>query len=152
MGVVLRNLQKVVPLRRARLRKDVDTLRHILGIQKFDLAVICVDNDRIQQINNKYRKKNVPTDVLSFPFYEVRFVLWPALITQSNVATDSPTWNVFGSRTYGPVSCLAPITEMSWTWGTFSWGSSLWRTNARRNRWICTELSLWVPRVLFDPW
>lgn len=70
MGVVLRNLQKVVPIRRARLRKDVDTLRHILGIQKFDLGVICVDNQRIQQINNIYRKKNMPTDVLSFPFYE----------------------------------------------------------------------------------
>uniref|UniRef100_A0A3Q3JYJ5 Uncharacterized protein n=1 Tax=Monopterus albus TaxID=43700 RepID=A0A3Q3JYJ5_MONAL len=70
MGVVLRNLQKVVPVRRARLRKDVDTLRHILGIQKFDLGIICVDNHRIQQINNIYRKKNTPTDVLSFPFYE----------------------------------------------------------------------------------
>ncbi|XP_008300347.1 endoribonuclease YbeY [Stegastes partitus] len=70
MGVVLRNLQKVVPLRRARLRRDVDTLRHILGIQKFDLGIICVDNHRIQQINNIYRKKNLPTDVLSFPFHE----------------------------------------------------------------------------------
>ncbi|XP_054471892.1 endoribonuclease YbeY isoform X2 [Anoplopoma fimbria] len=70
MGVVLRNLQKVVPLRRARLRKDVDTLRHILGIHKFDLGIVCVDNHRIQQINKIYRKKNVPTDVLSFPFYE----------------------------------------------------------------------------------
>ncbi|XP_071396588.1 endoribonuclease YbeY-like isoform X4 [Centroberyx affinis] len=71
MGVVLRNLQRVVPLRRARLRKDVDTLRHILGIQKFDLGIICVDNRKIQNINNIYRKKNMPTDVLSFPFYEV---------------------------------------------------------------------------------
>lgn len=71
MGVVLRNLQKVVPLRRARLRRDVDTLRHILGVQKFDLGIICVDNRRIQLINNIYKKKNVPTDVLSFPFYEV---------------------------------------------------------------------------------
>ncbi|XP_060909883.1 endoribonuclease YbeY-like [Labrus mixtus] len=70
MGVVLRNLQKVVPLRRARLRRDVDMLRHILGVQKFDLGIICVDNQRMQQINNTYRKKNVSTDVLSFPFYE----------------------------------------------------------------------------------
>ncbi|XP_046902736.1 endoribonuclease YbeY isoform X2 [Hypomesus transpacificus] len=70
MGVVLRNLQKVVPLRRATLRKDVDTLRHILGLQKFDIGIICVDNRRIQRINNIYRKKNTPTDVLSFPFYE----------------------------------------------------------------------------------
>lgn len=84
MGVVLRNLQKVVPLRRARLRKDVDTLRHILGIQKFDLGVICVDNHRIQQINNTYRKKNVPTDVLSFPFYEVTL----SMIAYQNIITN----------------------------------------------------------------
>lgn len=71
MGLLLRNLQTVVPLRRARLRRDVDTLMHIVGVRKFDLGVICVDNRRIQQINNTYRKKNVPTDVLSFPFYEV---------------------------------------------------------------------------------
>ncbi|XP_057708817.1 endoribonuclease YbeY-like isoform X3 [Corythoichthys intestinalis] len=70
MGVVVRNLQKVVPLRRARLRKDVNTLRHILGIQKFDLGVICVDNRRMQHINNIYRKKDEPTDVLSFLFHE----------------------------------------------------------------------------------
>lgn len=75
MGVVLRNLQKVVPLRRARLRGDVETLRHILGIQKFDLGIICVDNYRMQQINNTYRKKNMPTDVLSFPFHEVNMTI-----------------------------------------------------------------------------
>ncbi|XP_076016656.1 endoribonuclease YbeY [Genypterus blacodes] len=70
MGLVLRNLQKVVPIRRARLRRDVDTLRHILGIQKFDLGIICVDNRRIQELNQLYRKKNSPTDVLSFAFHE----------------------------------------------------------------------------------
>ncbi|XP_026128394.1 endoribonuclease YbeY isoform X2 [Carassius auratus] len=71
MGVVLRNLQSVVPLRRARLRRDVEVLRHIFGVQRFDLGIICVDNRRIQHINNLYRKNNQPTDVLSFPFYEV---------------------------------------------------------------------------------
>lgn len=70
MGVVLRNLQKVVPLRRARLRRDVELLRHILGIRKFDLGIVCVDNLRIQQINSIYRKRHSPTDVLAFPFYE----------------------------------------------------------------------------------
>ncbi|XP_051762675.1 endoribonuclease YbeY isoform X1 [Ctenopharyngodon idella] len=70
MGVVLRNLQNVVPLRRARLRKDVEILRHIFGVQKFDLGIICVDNRKIQRLNHIYRKRNQPTDVLSFPFYE----------------------------------------------------------------------------------
>uniref|UniRef100_A0A8C1SQD2 YbeY metalloendoribonuclease n=1 Tax=Cyprinus carpio TaxID=7962 RepID=A0A8C1SQD2_CYPCA len=62
--------QNVVPLRRAKLRKDVEVLRHIFGVQRFDMGIICVDNRRIQRINHVYRKKNQPTDVLSFPFYE----------------------------------------------------------------------------------
>ncbi|XP_061090784.1 endoribonuclease YbeY-like [Conger conger] len=70
MSLLIRNLQKTVPLRRARLRRDVETLRQIFGIKKFDLGLICVDNRRIQRINEMYRGKNMPTDVLSFPFYE----------------------------------------------------------------------------------
>lgn len=70
MGLVLRNLQTAVPLRRARLRRDVEILRHIFGVQKFDMGIICVDNRKIQRINHIYRKRNQPTDVLSFPFYE----------------------------------------------------------------------------------
>ncbi|XP_066543948.1 endoribonuclease YbeY isoform X1 [Amia ocellicauda] len=70
MSLILRNLQQVVPLRRAPLRKRVEIIREIMRIQKFDLGLICVDNNRIQHINNTYRHKNIPTDVLSFPFYE----------------------------------------------------------------------------------
>lgn len=71
MTLLIRNFQKIVPVRRARLRRDADTLRHILGIQRFDMGIVCVDNQKIQHLNNIYRRKNEPTDVLSFPFYEV---------------------------------------------------------------------------------
>ncbi|XP_043449304.1 endoribonuclease YbeY isoform X2 [Prionailurus bengalensis] len=70
MSLVLRNLQRAVPIRRAPLRKKLEIVRSILGVQKFDLAIICVDNKSIQHINNIYREKNLPTDVLSFPFHE----------------------------------------------------------------------------------
>ncbi|XP_069081594.1 endoribonuclease YbeY isoform X2 [Pleurodeles waltl] len=70
MSLVLQNLQRVIPLRRVPLRQNVELLRRILGIQHFDLGVICVDNRRIQLINHAYRGKNYPTDVLSFPFKE----------------------------------------------------------------------------------
>lgn len=75
MGVVVRNLQSVVPLRRARLRADVETLRLIFGVQRFDMSIVCVDNRRIQRINHVYRRQKQPTDVLSFPFYEVVMLL-----------------------------------------------------------------------------
>lgn len=75
MSLVLRNLQRAVPIRRAPLRRRVEMLREILGVQKFDLGIICVDNERVRRINRIYREKDAPTDVLAFPFHEVRFVL-----------------------------------------------------------------------------
>lgn len=70
MSLGIRNLQRAVPLRRAPLRRQVELLRRILGVRKFDLGLVCVDNRRMQRINGIYRGKNVPTDVLSFPFHE----------------------------------------------------------------------------------
>ncbi|XP_055463208.1 endoribonuclease YbeY isoform X2 [Psammomys obesus] len=70
MSLVIKNLQRVVSVRRAPLRRKMDMVRSILGVKKFDLGIICVDNENIQHINRIYRNKNVPTDVLSFPFHE----------------------------------------------------------------------------------
>lgn len=70
MSLVVRNLQRAVPLRRAPLRGRLEAVRRILGVQTFDLGVVCVDNRSIQRINRVYRGKNAPTDVLSFPFHE----------------------------------------------------------------------------------
>ncbi|KAM7153728.1 endoribonuclease YbeY isoform 1-T4 [Macrochelys suwanniensis] len=70
MSLVIRNLQKVIPLRRIPLRRRIEILQKILDVQQFDLGVICLDNRNIQLLNSTYRQKNVPTDVLSFPFHE----------------------------------------------------------------------------------
>ncbi|XP_008576204.1 PREDICTED: putative ribonuclease isoform X2 [Galeopterus variegatus] len=70
MSLVIRNLQRLIPIRRVPLRKKMEIVRSILGVEKFDLGIICVDNKNIQHINRIYRQKNVPTDVLSFPFHE----------------------------------------------------------------------------------
>ncbi|XP_069850977.1 endoribonuclease YbeY-like isoform X3 [Dipodomys merriami] len=71
MTLVIRNLQRVIPIRRTPLRRKMEIVRSILGVRKFDLGLICVDNKSIQHINRIYRKKDIPTDVLSFPFHEV---------------------------------------------------------------------------------
>lgn len=74
MSLGIRNLQRAVPLRRAPLRRQVELLRRILGVGEFDLGLVCVDNGRMQRINRVYRGRNVPTDVLSFPFHEVKCI------------------------------------------------------------------------------
>ncbi|KAL2805506.1 endoribonuclease YbeY isoform 3, partial [Daubentonia madagascariensis] len=71
MSLVIRNLQRVIPIRRVPLRTKIEIVRSILGVQKFDLGIICVDNKNIQHLNRIYREKDIPTDVLSFPFHEV---------------------------------------------------------------------------------
>ncbi|XP_011892940.1 PREDICTED: putative ribonuclease isoform X1 [Cercocebus atys] len=80
MSLVIRNLQRVIPIRRAPLRSKIEIVRRILGVQKFDLGIICVDNKNIQHINRIYRSRNVPTDVLSFPFHEREQYIQPPLI------------------------------------------------------------------------
>ncbi|XP_004631875.1 endoribonuclease YbeY isoform X1 [Octodon degus] len=70
MSLVIRNLQRVIPIRRVPLRRNVEIVRNILRVEKFDLGIIFLDNKNIQHINGIYRKKNIPTDVLSFPFHE----------------------------------------------------------------------------------
>ncbi len=42
-----------------------------LSISDFELSVILCDNVYIQKLNNKFRNKNEPTDVLSFNYNEV---------------------------------------------------------------------------------
>lgn len=39
----------------------------ILGLSQFELSVSIVDEKTIQELNSKYRNKDKPTDVLSFP-------------------------------------------------------------------------------------
>ena len=34
-------------------------------------TILLTNNNRMKYLNNKFRKKNRPTDVLSFPFYEM---------------------------------------------------------------------------------
>ncbi|XP_023570753.1 endoribonuclease YbeY-like isoform X2 [Octodon degus] len=71
MSLVIRNLQSVIPIRKVPLRRNVEIIRSILRVEKFDLGIIFLDNKNIQHINGVYIKKNIPTDVLLFPFHDV---------------------------------------------------------------------------------
>ncbi|XP_057553940.1 endoribonuclease YbeY [Hippopotamus amphibius kiboko] len=70
MSLVLRNLQRAVPLRRARLRERLQAARAALGVQRLGLGVVCADSGRMRRLNRVYRREDAPTDVLSFPFHE----------------------------------------------------------------------------------
>ncbi|XP_072274566.1 endoribonuclease YbeY [Pyxicephalus adspersus] len=70
MSLLIRNLQHVVNLRRALLRKNLEISRSCLRVGNFDVGVICINDAKIRQLNKRYREKDTATDVLSFPFHE----------------------------------------------------------------------------------
>lgn len=43
-----------------------------LGVDNFDVAVVLCDKDYIQKLNAQHRGKDVPTDILSFPFFQLK--------------------------------------------------------------------------------
>lgn len=92
MALVIRNLQRAVPLRRARLRRDCQVLRQILGLGHFDLGLICVDNQRMRILNGRYREQEAATDVLSFPFHQVRD--WEPGPRPDTSSPFTPTWHM----------------------------------------------------------
>ena len=72
MTLLLKNTQSAVKLCMTRTKKDILLLREIFGIDHLDVGVVCVDNNTIQCLNKQFRKQDKPTDILSFPFHEVR--------------------------------------------------------------------------------
>ncbi|HAD69336.1 MAG TPA: rRNA maturation RNase YbeY [Acinetobacter radioresistens] len=54
-------------LKRAYLKKVIETtLRHLDVKQDCEIGIACVDLDQSQQLNLEYRRKDKPTNVLSF--------------------------------------------------------------------------------------
>lgn len=48
---------------------DAQLILGLMGYGDFDLGILLTDNETIQQFNRDYRSKDVPTDILSFPFH-----------------------------------------------------------------------------------
>ena len=59
------------------LKKKIKKIeQRIISFKKntFVFSLLLSDNKNIQQLNKKFRNKNLPTDVLSFPFQEKNFL------------------------------------------------------------------------------
>lgn len=101
MSLIICNLQRTIPIRRVPLRKKIEQLRCILGVQQFDLGIICVNNRHIQLLNKTYKGKNIPTDVLSFPFHEVNALVILLLQLSQLVDVSSKSKNTMLVYMYG---------------------------------------------------
>ncbi|MCI9575662.1 MAG: rRNA maturation RNase YbeY [Clostridiales bacterium] len=72
--VIIENQQKAVKIPTGLRMLVRRCCNAVLRLEKFnapaEISVTFVDNDQIQELNKKYRNKDVPTDVLSFPMGE----------------------------------------------------------------------------------
>jgi rRNA maturation RNase YbeY len=81
--ILIKNNIKKIKINKAKIKKDVANMLHLLHYQDFDIGIWFTTNKTIQTYNKQYRKKNKPTDILSFPYHTT---LKPGkkIIAQSN--------------------------------------------------------------------
>ena len=66
------NRQRAVRVARRRLELFLDRVRKELNLGEADMTVCLVSDAEIARMNEAFRKKKGPTDVLSFPAMERR--------------------------------------------------------------------------------
>jgi probable rRNA maturation factor len=67
--ITIRMTQRKVPVDQNSLRADAQTILDALKYSDYDLGILLTTNKTIQRFNRDYRKKDKPTDILSFPYH-----------------------------------------------------------------------------------
>ena len=92
------------------LQKAVKTAN--LKILKIELSINLVGNGKITKLNKKYRNKNVPTDVLSFPLQKIHPVksAKDSVKYFGRIKTGAKT-NISGIISLGDIFISLPMAE-----------------------------------------
>ncbi len=70
--ITLKNTQQSIKFNMEKFKKDAAYLLGVLNYSDYDLGIWLTDNKMMQQYNKKYRHKDKPTDILSFPFHTLK--------------------------------------------------------------------------------
>lgn len=70
------------PINIAHIKKNAQLILNHLGYEDFDLGIMICDSQTMHDYNKKYRGKDKPTDVLSFPTY-------PNLVAGERIEVES---------------------------------------------------------------
>ncbi len=70
MSVEIVSLGKGKRVTMRRVKEKAERILKVLNQNRAELSLALVGNREIQKLNSRYRKKNEPTDVLSFPIGE----------------------------------------------------------------------------------
>lgn len=67
--ISIKNRQKKIPISVRLYKKKAAKILDFLDYADFDLGILLTTDRTLQKYNHKFRKKNKPTDVLSFPYH-----------------------------------------------------------------------------------
>lgn len=67
--ITIKNTQRRIPFDTDNFKHKAQLILQELGYQEFELGIWLTTDQTIQRYNKKFRNKNKPTDVLSFPYH-----------------------------------------------------------------------------------
>jgi metalloprotein, YbeY/UPF0054 family len=70
--VLIKNRQRKIKIDNKELATRAQKMLNVAGYEKFDLAIVVTTNKTIRAYNKKYRKKDTPTDILSFSYHSIQ--------------------------------------------------------------------------------
>ena len=67
--ILIKNRQKKISIDQSKIEKNVNSILKSLGYGDFDIGIWFTTNQTIRKYNKNFRKKDKPTDILSFPVH-----------------------------------------------------------------------------------
>jgi probable rRNA maturation factor len=67
--ITIKNAQRKFEINIKKIEQDITKILNFLNYKDFDIGILLTNNKNIQKVNKKYRNKNKPTDILSFPYH-----------------------------------------------------------------------------------
>lgn len=67
--ILIKNRQHKIPINIKLLQHALERMLAHLDYKDFDIGILLTTNKSIRAYNKKFRHKDKPTDILSFPFY-----------------------------------------------------------------------------------
>lgn len=93
MKIILKNLQKKIPLNQKIINRALKKLNEIWLFNNYCFLVSLVSDNQIKKINKIYHKNNQPTDVLSFDISLAKNLSGDVIISVDTAKRNAKIYN-----------------------------------------------------------
>mgnify|MGYP001576672587 CR=1 FL=1 len=115
MRVLIKNQQKSAKLDRRKISRDSKKILGRLGLDNAELSILLLDDLAMKDMNARYRGKDKPTDVLSFPQEELSAISYQLSAKKSKVfILGDIVINIEAAKRQAPEHGLSFMEEMRW--------------------------------------